>query len=77
MEEEEDFIGKHSVGMVNILLITLNKRVAKSGIFCAVFLKWTNSFAAITQWCCPGHFFSMVYLKQSVQPGVVPFLTCG
>ena len=31
--EEEGFIGKHSVGMINILLITLNKRVCKSGIF--------------------------------------------
>ena len=26
--EEEDFIGKYSVGMINILLMTLNKRVS-------------------------------------------------
>ena len=32
--EEEDFIGKYSVGMINILLMTLNKRVSLAFFRC-------------------------------------------
>ena len=32
--EEEDCIGKYSVGMINILLMTLNRRVSLSFFHC-------------------------------------------
>ena len=32
--EEEDFIGKYSVGMINILLMTLNNRVSLAFFLC-------------------------------------------
>ena len=37
----EDCIGKHSVGIINMLLMTLNNRVSMA--FSVVFLKLTNS----------------------------------
>ena len=36
--EEVNLIGKYSVGMIGILLMILNKRVIKSGIFPLCFL---------------------------------------
>ena len=34
MEEEEDFMGKYSLGMINILLMTLDKRVSLAFLLC-------------------------------------------
>ena len=44
---EEVFIGKYSVGMINILLVALNKRVSLT--FSIVFLKWIDLVAVIIQ----------------------------
>ena len=45
--EEEDFIGTYSVGMINILLMILNKRISLA--FSIVFPKLANSVASIIQ----------------------------